>query len=102
MNWAEENRVISVFQAGFQKNRSTIDHILVLDTLVQKQLNKKRGTLYGAFIDLKKAFDSLRRDYLWEKLKEIGISKKMLRILISMYDGVRANVRLGKNQVSGN
>ena len=92
--WVEENNVVGEEQAGFRKKHSTIDHIFTLTALVQKQLSRSRK-LYCAFIDFKKAFDSISRDKLWNILKSSGIDGKMLRALKSMYKVVKAKVRVG-------
>ena len=57
-NWAENNSIISDSQFGFRKGRSTTDACFVLNAIIQKILNEK-GRLYCAFIDFKKAFDSV-------------------------------------------
>lgn len=50
----------------------TSDAIFALHTLITSSLaNNKR--LYCAFIDFKKAFDSVDRSKLWMKLSKIGI-----------------------------
>ena len=92
--WIELNGVIGEFQAGFRKKYSTIDHIFTLSALVQKQLvNHKK--LFVAFIDFKKAFDSVVRAKLWDVLKARGVKRRMFRALQSIYHVVKARVRVG-------
>ena len=93
-SWVEENGLISEVQAGFRKGYSTIDHIFTLLSLVQKQL-LNHGKLYCAFIDFKKAFDSINRSRLWYVLKKRGLSGRMFRAIKSMYAVVKARVRVG-------
>ena len=54
------NILLSETQAGFRKTYSTTDHLFTLLALIQKQLlcHKK---LYVAFIDIRRAFDSVIR-----------------------------------------
>lgn len=47
-----------VEQAGFRKEYSTIDHIHTLELLIEKYQERKRP-LYVAYIDYKKAFDTV-------------------------------------------
>jgi len=94
--WVELNNVVGEEQAGFRENRCTNDHIFTLLACVQKQLLRHRK-LYVAFIDFKKAFDSVCRDKLWKILFLNGINGKMLNALKSMYDIVKARVRVGSD-----
>ena len=55
--WLEENAPITVCQAGFRKNYSTVDRIFNLYAIVQKCLRKKGQKLCVAFVDFRKAFD---------------------------------------------
>ena len=66
-------------QAGFRKHYSTADHIFSLKMLIDFYLNKKKR-LYCAFIDYRKAFDSVNRVALWRKLL-----KGTATLIISMF-----------------
>ena len=92
-NWIEENNIIGEEQAGFREDYSTVDHIFTMLAMVQKQLLRHRK-LYAAFIDFRKAFDSVRREKLWIVLKKNGLKGKMYNALKSMYDTVLAQVRV--------
>lgn len=93
VDWSEANNVVSDAQFGFRKGRSTIDAIFVLNALINKVLNNN-DRLYCAFIDFKKAFDSVYRNGLWFKLNKLGISGKILRIIRDMYTKVKARVKV--------
>ena len=95
-NWAEENNKINEEQAGFRRNYSTIDHIYTLHCMASNCLyGSKRSKLYAAFIDFQKAFDTINREKLWEILKKIGVSTKMINILKAIYLHVKAKIRQG-------
>ena len=81
-------------QASFRQGYSTIDHVFTLLALVQKQL-LSHGKLYACFIDFKKAFDLVDRNTLWLILKKNGIRGKMYKAVKSMYEDVKARVRVG-------
>ena len=99
--WVEGEGKLSEAQAGFRSKRSTMDQIFILDTIVRRRLQRKVPT-YAAFIDLKKAFDSIDRGALWYKLARIGVSSKFVDILKEKYDKCRFCVRVGgKDRVSG-
>ena len=74
--WIDDNNLLSETQAGFRKTYSTTDHLFTLLALIQKQLlcHKK---LYVAFIDFRKAFDSVIRTKLWAILRRNGLKGKM-------------------------
>jgi len=91
--WAEKHNKISKLQAGFRRGFATTDNIFVLDTLVRKALSRKRGHLYCSFVDFEKAFDSINREALWQKLSKLGVSRKILNVLQSMYREVNFCVR---------
>lgn len=90
--WVEHNNILHDSQAGFRRDYSTVDHIFTLLALVQKQLLSHKK-LYAAFIDFKKAFDLVDRNYLWLVLRKNGINGKMYKAIKSMYDVVKARVR---------
>ena len=93
-NWVEDNGKLCKEQAGFRKNHSTVDHIFTLHAMVTKHVYcGGRGKLYVAFIDYKKAFDSVNRQCLWKVLTKLGVSTKLVKMFKSMYDKVRACVR---------
>ena len=50
-------------QAGFRSGYSNVDHIFVLNSLIDLYLFRKKR-LYACFIDYKKAFDSIQRQQL--------------------------------------
>ena len=63
----EQNELLSDAQFGFRSGRSTTDAIFVLNSIIQHYLNHNKR-LYCAFIDMRKAFDSVYRNGLWYKL----------------------------------
>ena len=63
--WAEVEEKIIEEQAGFRAGYSTLDHIFSLYAMVQKHTK-----LYVAYVDFKKAFDSVNRNALWSVLRK--------------------------------
>ena len=95
-NWAEDKDKINIEQAGFRRSYSTIDHIFTLHSLVSNCLyGRKRSKVYVCFVDFKKAFDTVKREKLWEVLHRQGVSGKMLRMIKAVYNKVIAVVRYG-------
>ena len=56
-----------------------------------------RKTTFVAFLDLRKAFDTVWRDGLWKKLWDCQIRGKMWRLLRSMYRCTSFRVRVGSS-----
>ena len=85
---------IAEAQAGFREVYSTTDNAFILSTCIQKYLNKKGGRLYVCFVDFEKAFDNVNRNKLWSILKTTGIKGNIYKTVYSMYEQVRACVRV--------
>ena len=89
--YLESSHILNDNQAGFRKSFSTTDHIFTLNSLIELfKANKKK--LYCAFIDFSKAFDTVWRIGLWEKLLDTSINGKFFRIIHNMYDRIKSSV----------
>ena len=84
--WLENHEILNKFQAGARKNHSTIDNIIILNTLIEKTLLCKRRKLYCGFIDLKNAYDSIIHNILYYKLRKTGISDKFCKLIQIIYE----------------
>ena len=73
-------------QCGFRSNRGTVDMIFVLRHIQEKCREQNIG-LYGAFVDLTKAFDTVSRDKLWKILARLGCPPKFLTIFRQLHEG---------------
>ena len=49
------------------------------------------------FIDFRAAFDSVRRDYIWQALKHYGVPKKYIDIFQAFYTNTMSAVRVGES-----
>jgi hypothetical protein len=94
----EENNMLGEEQAGFRKGYSTLDHILSLHLTIEYMLSRKKR-VYCAFIDYKKAFDSVDRTSLWSKVLAHNINGKVLRVVKNMYAEAKSCIKHG-NEVS--
>ncbi len=85
---------LSPSQFGFRKNNRTSDSIFIVKTLLNKYVNHEKKKVYGCFVDLRKAFDSVWRNGLLYKLlqnNDLGI--KLYKTLKSMYQDTTASVK---------
>ena len=93
--WAESQGELVEEQGGFRKGWSTVDHIFVMISMVEKALAKSKGKLYVAFVDFRKAYASVNRNILWDVLRRAGAGGGgMLRALRAIYSSVVASVRV--------
>ena len=76
--------VLAEEQAGFRKGYGTTDHSFNLKCLIDLYLFRGRK-LFCAFIYYKKAFDSVNRTYLCQKLLSNNSDGKLFKIIHSMY-----------------
>jgi len=89
ISYAEE--IIGDHQSGFQRNRSITDNLFCIRQILEKKWEYNEA-VHQLFIEFKKAYDSVRREVLYNILIEFGIPKKLVR-LIKTY----SRVRVGKN-----
>ena len=73
-NYIEKYTLISPNQIGFMKDSRTSDHIFLLQTLIEKVVRKNKRKLFTAYIDFKKAYDTVDREMLFERLKQLEIN----------------------------
>ena len=83
INFIETYKLISPNQLGFMKRSRTSDHIFLLQTIVEKIVKKGKGKLYTAFVDFKKAYDTVDREILFKTLKQMGISGLFLNNIVA-------------------
>ena len=72
--------IIGDHQCGFRHNRSTIDHIFCIRQMLEKKWEYTEE-VHHRFIDLEKAYDSVRREVLYKILIEFGIPRKLVRLI---------------------
>ena len=87
--YLEDMNVLCEEQAGFRKNYGTYDYIFNLKCLIDLYLHRNK-TLYCAFIDYHKAFDSINRIALWHKLLQNCIDGNMFSIIHAMYENAKS------------
>ena len=80
-------------QAGFRKGYSTMDHIHVMNQMIEKS-QEYNLPLYIAWVDYEKAFDSVQHEDLFQALWNQGIRGKPFRTLRLIYQEATARVKL--------
>ena len=72
----ESNRILTPAQCGFRKNRSTVDHLVSLDTVIRMAF-KERRHVGAVFFDLEGAYDTTWRHGILMKAFKCGIRGAM-------------------------
>ena len=85
-------------QCGFRRNRSTTDHIFYIRQILEKKWEHNEA-VHQLFISFKKAYDSVRREALYNILIVFGIPKKLVRLIkcVRLKRTAECGVRVGKN-----
>ena len=63
-SFLETNDILGNEQSGFRKGHSTMDRVFALHCLIDVYLQREKKELFCAFIDYRKAFDSVQRGLL--------------------------------------
>lgn len=92
--WSESEAILPECQSGFRPNRGCIDNIFVLTSIIQINLRLKKRKVFAAFIDFRRAFDSVDHSILWRKLYGVGVSSKIIRIIRDLYCKATVQVKL--------
>lgn len=73
-------------QSGFRPTRGTTDSIFSLRQL-QEKVVEQQASMYVAFVDLTKAFDSIDRTALWQIMKRFGVPP----LFVNVCEGLHKN-----------
>ena len=91
-DFMEENSLISINQIGFKQKSRTVDHIFTLKSIIDT-FKLKRKKVFAAFIDLKKAYDTVWRIGLFYKLLKQKTPNKIFSIIASMYSSTTFRIK---------
>ena len=98
--FVNEKGILSPNQGGFQKNMCTSDLIFLLQTIIEKFVKRANKKLYVAFIDFKKAYDTVDRDLLLKRLQALGINGLFLQNICAMYDSTKYAIKLSNGYLA--
>jgi hypothetical protein len=72
-----------------------MDQIFYIRQILEKKWVYK-GTVHQLSIDFKKAYDSIKREVLYNILFEFGIPKKLVRLIKMCLNGTYSKVHIGE------
>ena len=79
-------------QAGFKKDRGTIDQIANISWIIEKAREFQKN-IYFCFMDYTKAFDCVDHNKLWKILQKMGLPDHLTCLMRNLYSGQEATVR---------
>lgn len=75
--------LVGPFQYSFIQGRSIIDNIIIAQEVIHSMRKKKgKGGWFAIKVDLEKAFDSLRWDFIHDTLMDIGFPQTLSRTIM--------------------
>ena len=92
--FALDKGILSPSQLGFIKGNRTSDAHIIIRNLIDKYCHKNNRKIYSCFIDLSKAFDTVPRDILLQKLQEVGIKGKVFNVIRGIYTNDKAYMKI--------
>ncbi|CAG4936021.1 unnamed protein product [Colias eurytheme] len=93
-------KILSDYQCGFRRNRSTIDQIFLIKQIMEKRWEYSQS-MHALFVDFEKAYDSIDRGALFAILKELGIPIKLVDLIKVAIGESSMHVRVGKELTEG-
>ncbi|KAG1407940.1 hypothetical protein G6F60_001830 [Rhizopus arrhizus] len=88
-----EGPPLDIAQGGFRESRSALDQAICLSEICQILRSQFRITPVLAFLDIKSAYDTVNRNFIWETLRQY-ISPPLLGLLRNLFDDVQIEVLL--------
>ena len=92
-----ENNILSKSQLGFLPGNRTSDAMIILHNLIDYYCHKNKKYIFGCFVDFSKAFDSIPRYNLFEKLLKYDVSGKFYDCLVNLYTEDQACIKILSN-----
>jgi ribonuclease HI len=81
LQWTLERKgLLNEHQSGFRKRRGTTDNIAYLTDEIQKSFIEQKQTV-AIFIDIQKAYDTIRADVVIDSLLKMGFKGKIVRYI---------------------
>ena len=82
--WLESEGKQAKGQAGFRRQYSTTDHLVILRIIVE-ECHKNKSNLFCCFVDFRKDFNTIPRNNLWNRLEELKVPFELRAAAISLY-----------------
>ena len=90
--------ILSSSQLGFVPGNRTSDALLILHNLIDYYCHKMKRYLYGCFVDFSKAFDTIPRQNLFQKLLDLNICGNFYDCLSHLYANDKVCIKVGEQR----
>ena len=94
MQFTMDKNILSDSQLGFLPGNRTSDAHIIINNVVRKYCHKNGRKIYSCFVDFAKAFDTIPRDILFNKLLSYGIRGRFFNIIKNIYTNDKACVKI--------
>ena len=91
--WAEDEGYRAESQFGFRNGMGTMEAVFLMRHVIEKAGSSSKP-LCAAFVDFKKAYDTVDRTLLWKSLEKLGMHGPILDVLQQMYSSVHMCVKV--------
>ena len=90
----ERDGLLADEQCGFRKHRSTVDHLVRLETIIRNAFVQKHHVV-AVFFDLEKAYDTTWKGGILSDLQELGFRGRLPHFIQQFLSDREFQVRLG-------
>ena len=95
MKFVIERGILRPEALGFVAGNRTSDAHLVVHSLIQRYCHQENRKIFSCFVDFSKAFDTIPRDLLFEKLLKYGINGTFFNNIKTMYTNDNCCIKVG-------
>jgi ribonuclease HI len=92
--YLETNNILTEYQSGFRKQRSTIDHLVRLESFIREAF-VRREHVVSVFFDLEKAYDTTWKYGILRDLHEAGLRGRLPEFISNFLANRLFRVRVG-------
>ena len=92
--YLESNNILTDIQCGFRKRRSTIDHLVRLESYIRDAFLNKQEVV-SVFFYLEKAYDTTWKYGILQDLHEAGLRGRIPQFIFKFLKNRNFRVRLG-------
>lgn len=94
----EEKGLLPSSQMEFRKGLGTIHNIYVLNYLINKYINSRKGKMVVLFVDLKAAFDSVDRRVFLEDMRKRDVREGLVKRCEEVLRETLCRVKVGERE----
>ena len=96
--WLETEGKQAKGQARFKRHQSTTDQLVMLRIIAEECCNDK-SNLFCCFVDFRKAFNTVPRYNLWNRLEELKVPLELRAAALRLYENVIAKLKRNRGVV---